>query len=92
MVTLLRHHRPDCDEERGMNEWKGRFGTVDPEIQPLVIALNEAGVESDWSCSGEPGHMAIRPTIQARTHAFAIWEIILVQENLRRVRARRKQP
>jgi len=62
-----------------MNDWESRFRTVDPEIRPLVIVLNQAGIETDWSCSGEPGHMVIRPTIQARTHAFASWEIIAEQ-------------
>ena len=40
---------------------------VDPGIRSLVLALNEAGIETDWSCAGESGHMTIRPTIQART-------------------------
>lgn len=43
---------------------------VDPEIRPLVIALRKAGIDTDWACAGLPGHMTIRPTIQARTSAF----------------------
>lgn len=50
---------------------------LDPEIEPLVVALNEAGLQTDWCCSGEPGHMLIRPTIQIR-----------VNENLRVERER----
>lgn len=39
---------------------------IDNEIRALVLALNDAGIDTDWCCSGEPGHMLIRPTIQAR--------------------------
>lgn len=41
---------------------------VDQEIRDLVEALNDAGLHTDWCCSGEPGHMLIRPTIQMRTY------------------------
>lgn len=40
---------------------------IDQEIREVVIRLNEAHVETDWSCSGQSAdHMCIRPTIQAR--------------------------
>jgi hypothetical protein len=47
---------------------------VDPEIRFLVIALREAGIDTDWSCAGLPGHMTIRPTIQAKTFPFSTWQ------------------
>jgi len=56
------------------------YAGVDPEIRPLVQLLNEAGVETDWSCSGGPGHMLLRPTIQARTSPFPRWEELQAQK------------
>lgn len=43
------------------------FRSCDLAIQPLLIALAEGGLESDWSCAGDPGHMCIRPYVQIRT-------------------------
>lgn len=44
---------------------------VDVEIQPLVRALREAGLDTDWSCAGEDdADMTIRPTVQMRTYPF----------------------
>jgi len=40
---------------------------IDAGVRSLVLALNAADIDTDWSCSGEEGHMLIRPTIQART-------------------------
>jgi hypothetical protein len=41
---------------------------VDEGVRDLVEALNKAGLQTDWCCSGEPGHMLIRPTIQIRNN------------------------
>lgn len=49
---------------------KDVINQVDFEIRSLVKALRDAGIETDWSCSGMPGHMVIRPTIEARTIPF----------------------
>ena len=44
---------------------------VDIEIRPIVRALREAGLDTDWSCAGETEQdMCIRPTIQIRTYPF----------------------
>jgi hypothetical protein len=54
---------------------------VDVEIQPLVHALREAGLDTDWSCAGETEQdMCIRPTIQMRTHPFPNDEFLFKQK------------
>jgi len=53
-----------ADRERSL------LANVDWEIAPLVAALRHAGLDTDWACSGEPGHMVIRPTIQIKTAPF----------------------
>lgn len=53
---------------------------VDPEVRPLVIALRSAGIDTDWSCSGRPGHMTIRPTIEARISALSDWSLLAIQK------------
>ena len=54
---------------------------VDAEIRPLVHALREAGLDTDWSCSGETDQdMCIRPTIQIRTCPFPNNEFLTKQK------------
>ena len=49
----------------------GLLAQIDPEIRGIVVALNEADLETDWSCQGGPGHWTIRPVVQIRTSPFA---------------------
>lgn len=54
---------------------------VDQEIRPLVKALREAGVDTDWSCAGAgDSHMTIRPTIEARTRALPLDRLMMRQK------------
>jgi len=56
---------------------------VDREIQPLVRALREVGLDTDWSCAGETEQdMCIRPTIQMRTCPFPDDEFLFKQKRI----------
>lgn len=37
---------------------------LDPEIEPMVLALRAAGVETFESCKGGPGHAYLEPTVR----------------------------
>lgn len=37
---------------------------LDPEIEPIVVALRQAGIETFESCTGGPGHAYLEPTIR----------------------------
>lgn len=54
----------------------------DVEIQPVIDTLRAAGLETDWSCSGEPGHMCIRPTIHIHTGPVRDARILHEERNL----------
>lgn len=54
--------------EKLQRTWKEQhYRQMDPGVRGLVIRLNDAGIETDWSCQGGRGHLCSRMTIQCRT-------------------------
>ena len=54
---------------------------VDSGVREIVDALNKAGIVTQWSCSGDPGHMLVRPTLIA--HFGHIGERVVIENVLR---------
>jgi len=75
-----------------MNEYMEFSPPLDKGIEDIVIALNNAGVETYESCEGGPGHAYPEPTIRfhgERSEGFRVLSIALVNNfsvcELRRV-------
>ena len=59
---------------------KKYFPPLDPGIAPVVIILQENGIETYQSCQGGPGHSALAPTIWFhgnRGTGFRAYEILV---------------